>query len=143
MPAQASVPAMTQIVVGVGAIAVRHGRLLLVRRGKPPAQGLWAPPGGRVEFGETLSQAVLRELQEETSLSGTIVGPCGVAERIGNGYHLVIHDLWVDLDPGEPVAGDDADAVTFARRSDLDALPLVPRLMGFLADHDVLDRLSD
>lgn len=141
MPGQASVPAMAQIVVGVGAIAVRDGRLLLVRRGKPPAQGLWAPPGGRVEFGETLPEAVLRELREETGLSGRTLGPCGLAERIGHGYHRIIHDLWVELDPGEPVAGDDADAVTFASRSDLNTLPLVPHLMAFLADHDVLDRL--
>ena len=56
--------------VAVGAIAVDAGRLLLVRRGHGPAAGLWSVPGGRVEPGEMLVEAVVRELAEETGLAG-------------------------------------------------------------------------
>lgn len=132
----------SDIVVAVGAVVVRHGRLLLVQRGNPPGQGLWAVPGGRLEHGETLAEGTLRELAEETGLTGRVTGLCGIAERIGGGMHLLIHDLWVQLE-GEttPVAGDDAADVTFASRADMAALPLVPRLEEFLREHGVWDLL--
>lgn len=132
----------SDIVVAVGAVVVRHGRLLLVQRGNPPGQGLWAVPGGRLEHGETLAEGTLRELAEETGLTGRVTGICGIAERIGGGMHLLIHDLWVQLEGEDtPVAGDDAVAVTFASRADMAALPLVPGLEEFLREHGVWDLL--
>jgi 8-oxo-dGTP diphosphatase len=131
------------VVVGVGAVVVRDGRLLVVRRGRPPAAGLWAVPGGRLEPGEAIAEAVVRELVEETGLTGRAVGLCGIAERIGEGVHVVIHDWHVEVDPAaEPVAGDDADAVAWATRSDLRALPLVPRFEEFLRETGVWQRLA-
>lgn len=128
--------------VGVGAVCVRDGRLLLVRRGRGPAAGLWSLPGGRLEHGETLAEAVARELREETGLRG-IVGPlCGVAERIFDDLHYVILDYWVRVPPGEAVAADDADDVLWATRATLDGLEVVPRLVEFLSDHDVLVHLA-
>jgi ADP-ribose pyrophosphatase YjhB (NUDIX family) len=123
-------------------VCVRDGRLLLVRRGRGVAIGRWALPGGRVEAGEGLAEAVLRELAEETGLGGTLGALCGVAERIGDGRHYVILDFWVEPGPGEAAAGDDVDAVTWAARGDLAGLDLVWRLTEFLADHGVLDRLA-
>ena len=135
---------MGDIVVAVGAVVVRDGRLLVVQRGNEPGAGLWAVPGGRLERGEALADATIRELAEETGLQGRIGPLCGIAERISPAHHVVIHDFWVDLvDPDdEPIAGDDADAVSFASRSDLAALPLVPRLEEFLREHGVWDRLD-
>jgi 8-oxo-dGTP diphosphatase len=128
-------------VLAVGAVCVRDGRLLLVQRGRGAAIGQWAVPGGRVEFGETLADAVRRELREETGLGGTVGPLCGIAERQTEGHHYVILDYWVEVLTGDAVAADDADDVTWADRSDLRRLPLVPRLVEFLAAHGVLDRL--
>ena len=95
--------------VAVGAIAVDAERLLLVRRGHGPAAGLWSVPGGRVEPGEMLVEAVVRELAEETGLEGVADRFVGWVERIGEGYHYVILDFIVTvLEPRDPVAGADA-----------------------------------
>jgi ADP-ribose pyrophosphatase YjhB (NUDIX family) len=128
--------------VAVGAICVREGRLLLVRRGRGTAIGSWAPPGGRVEPGETVAEAVRRELEEETGLAGTVTGLCGLAEDLGDDHHFVILDFWVEVEPGEAAAADDADEVVWAFRDDLARLPLVRGLAAFLDTHGVLDRLD-
>ena len=127
----------------MGAVIVEDGRLLLVRRGRPPGVGRWSLPGGRVEHGEVLAEAVVREVAEETGLDCRCGPLVGWVERIGAGYHFVILDYWVTVPEGAPaVAGDDADEVRWVSRADLEGLELVPRLLEFLAQHHVLDRLS-
>jgi 8-oxo-dGTP diphosphatase len=128
--------------VAVGAICVRHGRLLVVQRGRGAGRGLWAVPGGRLEPGESVEEGVLRELAEETGLAGAVRGLCGVVERRGPGYHYVILDYWVDAPWGSPVAGDDADDVRWVSAAELPTLPLVDGLVEFLAEHGVLHRLA-
>ncbi|CAN5645775.1 NUDIX hydrolase [soil metagenome] len=133
-------PAPDRPVVGVGAIVVRDDRLLVVKRGREPSRGRWSVPGGRLEFGETLESGAVRELAEETGLEGTVMGFCGLAERITDSHHLVIHDFWVWVaGDANPVAGDDADAVAWVTRSQLEDLPTVPLLHEFLRDHGVWD----
>lgn len=127
--------------VAVGAICVRDGRLLLVRRGRGTAAGRWAVPGGRVKAGESLAAAAVRELVEETGLEGRVAGLCGVAERCAGDHHYVILNHWVDVSDGEAVAGDDAAAVAWVTRRELEGLALVPRLVEFLDAHGVLERL--
>jgi ADP-ribose pyrophosphatase YjhB (NUDIX family) len=128
--------------VCVGAIALDGDRLLLVRRGRLPAAGRWSVPGGRVEAGETLAEAVVRELVEETGLEGVCDELVGWVERIGTGHHYVILDFRVTiLSSTRPTAGDDADEAAWFSLDDVPELPLVEGLADFLLDHGILPRV--
>jgi 8-oxo-dGTP diphosphatase len=122
---------------------VRDGdRLLMVRRGHGPAAGEWAIPGGRVEAGETIAAAVLRELREETGLDGLCGDLLGWVEQIDDDHHLVILSFAVTcLDPAEPVAGDDAAEAAWIPLPEVPERRLAPGLERFLYENDVIDRV--
>jgi acetyl-CoA carboxylase carboxyl transferase subunit beta len=127
----------------VGAVVVDDDRLLLIRRGNGPAAGRWSVPGGRVEPGETLGEAVVRELAEETGLEG-LCGPLlGWVERIDDEDHFVILDFVVDvLEPGDPVAGGDAAEAAWVPLHEVGEMAnLVEGLAEFLHEHGVLDTI--
>lgn len=129
--------------VCVGAIAVDDDRLLLIRRGHGPGAGSWSVPGGRVEAGETLAAAVVRELAEETGLDGVCEALVGWVERIGEAYHYVIFDFRVTvLDPTGPVAGDDAAEAAWVPVDAVTHLNLVEGLAEFLHEHGILDVIA-
>jgi 8-oxo-dGTP diphosphatase len=126
--------------VCVGAVAVHDHHLLLVRRGHGPAAGEWSVPGGRVEPGETLIEAVVRELGEETGLEGVCHGFVGWVERIDDAHHFVILDFAVTvLDPAAlPVAGDDAAEAAWVPVADLSDYRTVDGLVEFLREHSIV-----
>ena len=115
-------------VPAVGAVVVHDGAVLLVRRGRAPARGVWAVPGGRVELGETLAEAVEREVREETGVrvrAGEPVWSFDSVVRDEEGriaFHYVIVDLLADYVSGEPRARDDADEARWARPEELSGL---------------------
>lgn len=127
----------------VGAVATRTNELLMVRRGSHPGRGLWSVPGGRVESGETLAEAVVRELAEETGLEAVCGGLMGWVERIGPDHHFVIMDFEVTvISSSEPVAGDDAAEAAWVPVWTVPELPLVDGLAEFLAEHGVIETIS-
>ncbi len=127
----------------VGAVVVHDGSLLLVRRGHGPAAGEWSVPGGRLERGETVAEAVVREVREETGLECVCGELLGWVERIGDDHHFVILDhVATVLEHGEPVAGDDAAEVRWVPLDELIELRLVDGLAEFLHEHGVLDAFT-
>jgi len=112
-------------VVAVGAVLVDpQGRVLLVQRGRPPGVGTWSLPGGRVQAGEVLRDAVAREILEETALAARVVCELEVVRVAREGFVFDIHEhLLVPVGPTSGArAGDDAAALRWAGPADLDEL---------------------
>jgi len=106
---------MSAPVAAVGVICLRGDQVLLIRRGNPPRLGEWSLPGGRVEPGETLRDAALRELVEETGVEAELGPLVDVVDGIfpESGRHYVLIDFAARWQAGEPVAGDDAADARF------------------------------
>ena len=118
----------TAPVPAVGAVVLHDGAVLLVRRGRAPARGVWAVPGGRIELGETLAEAAEREVHEETGVSVRAGEPIWsfdsvIRDEEGRvSFHYVIVDLLADYVSGEPCARDDAAEARWARPDELSGL---------------------
>ena len=123
--------------VGVGAVVVHAGQVLLVRRGREPLKGQWSLPGGLLEVGESLIAGVAREALEETGLTVEPVELIELLDRIHREgdrirYHYVIADYLCRVISGELQAASDADAVRWVERAEWNshsALALDPILV--------------
>jgi len=106
----------------VGVICFRREDVLLIKRGKPPREGDWSLPGGRIEAGETQTEAALRELKEETGITATLGAKVLTLPAHFEGTDYVLHDYVAEWISGEPVAGDDASHAEFMLWEHLDDL---------------------
>ncbi|BCV20576.1 NUDIX hydrolase [Moorella sp. Hama-1] len=130
--------------VGVGAVVVREEKLLLVRRSKPPALGLWSLPGGAQETGETLTRAIEREVYEECGITIAAGPPIAVLDSIytdSSGriqYHYVLIDFWADYRWGDLRPADDAAAADWVPLAAIASYPLTGGLKELLGDWGLL-----
>ena len=124
--------------VAVGAVVFHQGKVLLVKRGKPPSEGHWAIPGGSVKLGESLQEAAEREIKEETGVTIKAHDPAytfDVVEKDATGkvrFHYVIIDLWAHYLAGQPFAGDDAHGARWVSPRDLARMSVSPQTRELL-----------
>ena len=122
--------------LAVSAAIFREGKILLVRRARAPARGVYTLPGGRVEFGETLTEALTREIAEETQLTIEIAGLAGWREALpaqADGSHFVILPLAARWISGEPVLNDELDDAQWRVPGTLSDLRLTQGLEEIIA----------
>jgi 8-oxo-dGTP diphosphatase len=118
--------------LAVGAIVIRDDALLMVRRGREPNKGLWTIPGGRVEAGEYLSDALRREVREETGIEIDVGDLLGVLERKGDVHYVILDFLAQPLDDATPAAADDAAEARWVPLTDVAKLDCTPRFVETL-----------
>jgi 8-oxo-dGTP diphosphatase len=138
--------------VAVGGVVIANDRVLLARRGREPMLGEWSIPGGLLEVGESLSEAVMRELHEETGLAvrvldliealdrilpepgvSSLAGAAASPPREKPRYHYVILDYLCEPVGGEPRAGGDITEVAFIAEDELPGFALTPAVIRVVA----------
>jgi len=132
--------------LAVGGVVIKGDRVLLVCRGKPPGQGEWAIPGGSVELGESLKEAVEREIREETGVSVRAGEVCHVLEAVKRDdaervrFHYVIIDLMAEHLSGDPVPDSDVTEAAWLGPDELEGRPVntstlaLLRKLGFISE---------
>jgi 8-oxo-dGTP diphosphatase len=135
-------------IVGIGAIIVHNGKMLLEKRKNDPGKGRWSVPGGVVELGENVTQTVIREVKEETGLDVAEPEHIDVVDQITrdeNGrikYHFVIIDYLVNLKGGTLNAASDADALQWVSLDDVEKYDLTGTFRAFFErNRDFLKKL--
>ena len=132
--------------VGVGAVVLHRGRVLLVRRGGQPSSGKWSLPGGLVELGETTAEAVRREIHEECGIEITVVGVAGVVDRVTRDadgrvrYHYVLVDYLAWPGSEAIVAGTDAAECRWVEIEGIGELDVTEGLVDMIRRAEALAR---
>jgi len=131
-------------IVGVGGIVFRDDQVLLIKRGKEPSRGQWSIPGGAVQTGETLKEAVIRELREETHLEVEVLALTKVLDRIFHdpdgrvAYHYVLVDFLCSPKGGELKPDSDAEDGRFVPLRELSSYSLPPHTLEVIRRADWL-----
>lgn len=122
---------------GVGVAVVEDGALLMVKRGRGPNAGLWAIPGGKVDYGESMPAAAIRELREETGIIAEIEALIWVGDSIGPGdppdWHYTLVDYLARMTGGSLQASDDAELAAWVPLDQVLDLPVTPTMPDLVA----------
>ena len=135
--------------IGVGAVVVREGKILMVKRGSPPGENLWAIPGGLLELGESLQEGAEREIFEETGVrikAGQPVYAFDFLKRDAEGrlrFHYVIVDLEATYLTGEIRAADDAIDVRWVSAEDCRQMPVSDKTLKLIQELDIFAALPE
>jgi ADP-ribose pyrophosphatase YjhB (NUDIX family) len=135
-------------ILGVAGVMFQDGEVLLARRGREPALGEWSLPGGVVEIGETLLEALAREFEEEAGVRVRVEGLIRLAERVIRDpegrirYHYVIADYWGWIAGGRPRAASDVSEVRLVPLDRLDAFPLHRAVREMIREAEGLSRAT-
>jgi len=130
-----------QPVVGVGAVIIKEGKIVLIKRGNEPSKGKWSIPGGHVELGENLKEAVIRETKEETCLDVDnpilmdVVENVDLDEQFKIKYHYVIVDYLVHVKGGNIEAASDAAELRWVPFCEVDSYNLTASFRLFFRDN--------
>lgn len=115
-----------------------EGRLLMIRRRNEPGAGLWSLPGGRVEHGEYLADALRREVAEETGLAVEVRDLVGILEVVGDPHYVILDYLAEVTGDRTPVAADDVSDVRWVPLEEVTSLECTPRFVETLRAWKVL-----
>jgi ADP-ribose pyrophosphatase YjhB (NUDIX family) len=124
--------------IGVGAVVLDAGRVLLVRRGKPPLAGKWSLPGGLLELGETTAEAARREVAEECGLQIRVGEVAGILDRVVRDaegrirYHWVLVDYVAFVESGTLCAASDADEAQWVEVDAVERLDTTDGLLDMI-----------
>ncbi|MFP3347306.1 MAG: NUDIX hydrolase [Sulfolobaceae archaeon] len=108
------------------------GKVLLVKRKHPPNQGSWAVPGGKVNFGELIEEALKREMREEISVEVRPKELMAIVEIIKEGFHYVILDFVCEITNGEVKAGSDAEDARFFSTNEMKEISISPTTLEMI-----------
>lgn len=123
---------------GVAAVVIRNDAILLVKRGQEPSQGVWGLPGGVVELGETIEEAVSREVKEETGVDISPVRLLTVLDSVTKDesgkirYHYILFEFLCKFLGGEPKASSDVQAAMWVSLSSLGSVNIMPWTRKFI-----------
>lgn len=128
----------THPIPSVGAVMIDDGRILVIQRGQGAYAGLWAVPGGRQRRGETMQEAVRREVLEETGLIVEVGDPLWIGDILEPedppAYHYTVVDFAARAIGGELAAGDDAADARWVGLGEVRELPLTPTMLELLTE---------
>ena len=125
-------------IIGVGAVVVKDGSLLMVRRGKEPYKGSWSIPGGMLEHGEYLVDAVRREVLEETGVDVEVGDLLGILELWRDPHYVILDYVGTPAGDDEPRAGSDASEARWVPLEEIPKLECTPRFVETLRGWGVL-----
>ncbi len=125
--------------IAVSGIITKNNKVLLIKRGHEPAKGWWSVPGGHVEWGEHIQEALIREVREECNIDVKPIRLFSIIEAIDKktppDYHFILIDYIAEYVSGNPTIGSDASDIGWFSENELDNMKVVPSVLKVLKSY--------